>query len=160
MTDRVKGSLRSAYGRPLTRSDWMAARDQFSPRKSWYRPSRPVRQSAVADAVPAWGPRAFPPSNRGETGKPFAMGVDCSVESETMCEMGIVRRKDLKPARAVGDDAFMAAAAASATRYRNRLERARRAAAADAEWRARDRAVKGRRAERTLDGPEGTESAQ
>lgn len=38
-----------------------------------------------------------------------------------------MRRKDLKPARPISDAAFLAGAAASATKHRKRLDRQRRA---------------------------------
>lgn len=51
----------------------------------------------------------------------------------------VPRRRDLKPAKPVSDEALLRAAKGSATRAANRLERARRAEAAAAEARAIER---------------------
>jgi hypothetical protein len=55
--------------------------------------------------------------------------------------MATMRRKDLKPARKVSDERFLAAAKANATKAQNRLERTRRAEQTDAELVAQQRAT-------------------
>lgn len=45
----------------------------------------------------------------------------------TVSPVGVVKRKQLRPAKPVSDERFLAAAAASATKRQNRLERERRA---------------------------------
>lgn len=55
--------------------------------------------------------------------------------------MGTLKRKDLRPAREISDEAFLRAAAASATRAARRLERERLAEVADLEAARAERAL-------------------
>ena len=48
--------------------------------------------------------------------------------------MSTMRRKDLKPARVISDERFLAGALASATKHQKRLERERRRELADEEF--------------------------